>query len=821
MGLAFSKTAKILACCLITFPFSGSVSNLVSRQVRKHFSSNANPESRATPGVINLDRGVRGDRAPLDLMLREGRDLFRNGRLAEAEERFERLWKSALESRQLDLAARALGNAGACQFATHRYQQASRSFIEAHRLAMVAGDRSGAAIFELNLASLYSEMGELESAVEWTERSIGMLTGRDRGEHRAELLIQLGSLRARQGRRDESEQLFRQGIETADRERNRSLYALGWNRFGEELMRHGDYAEAERAFLEAYRVRHLHGLALTGSYINLGKARLKAGDLETAGLLLDRALESSRQAQTVPALDAYRARGEVRLREQRFEEALHDLRIAIRLERAWRWAAPGTEAARVGAENLLAETQGLLIEAGNRLYLRNGERALIRETFEVAEENRANSLRMLIAARSFREQERPPAYWDAIARLQRAEIAVLRDNTAKAHAEARAARAELVRIEAEWAPDAPKLSGNLLDRVQTALDKETALLSFHLGDPVSWLWAVDRSGLLLYALPGRKEIEAQVRAAAQSTRDDAPEAAADGAALYQTLFAPLGARFHLKKRWLVALDMSLFDAPLAALMDIAGAEGVYLAERHIIQVISGAGAWLDASRPARSQDTELFVGVGDPIYNRADPRLDHLSTQTEVPSIALPRLVSSGAEIEGCARSWKEQHVLLRGADVSRLKLLEVLDRKPAAIHFATHFLQASDRTGAMIPLGLGGGQGAEILPAAEISRLKIHGAMVVMSGCHSAAGVALRASGLLGLTRAWLAAGARSVVASRWPTPDEDGALFRSFYRDLRNNDRESAAVALRAAQLEMLSSGGWRARPRYWGAYFVMGNE
>ena len=97
----------------------------------------------------------------------------------------------------------------------------------------------------------------------------------------------------------------------------------------------------------------------------------------------------------------------------------------------------------------------------------------------------------------------------------------------------------------------------------------------------------------------------------------------------------------------------------------------------------------------------------------------------------------------------------------------------------------------------------------------------MVLSGCHSAAGATLRGSGLLGLTRAWLTAGARSVVASRWSTPDENGVLFRVFYSDLRRHNREGAAASLRTAQLEMLRSGGWRARPRYWGAYFVIGNE
>ena len=189
--------------------------------------------------------------------------------------------------------------------------------------------------------------------------------------------------------------------------------------------------------------------------------------------------------------------------------------------------------------------------------------------------------------------------------------------------------------------------------------------------------------------------------------------------------------------------------------------------------------------------------------------------------VSLPRLVASSAEVEACARAWNGEYVLLRGATVSRQKLAEQLAQSPAAIHFATHFLASSDRVSAIIPLGFSDGTGGEVLSAQEISHWRTHTGVIVLSGCHSAAGATLPGSGLLGLTRAWLTAGAQSVVASRWPTADDDGALFQAFYHDLHTNGGRGAAEALRAAQMKMLRSGGWRGRPGYWGAYFVVGNE
>jgi CHAT domain-containing protein len=78
-----------------------------------------------------------------------------------------------------------------------------------------------------------------------------------------------------------------------------------------------------------------------------------------------------------------------------------------------------------------------------------------------------------------------------------------------------------------------------------------------------------------------------------------------------------------------------------------------------------------------------------------------------------------------------------------------------------------------------------------------------------------------MGLTRACQAAGAQAVVASRWPTPDDSGALFLSFYRFLRAAPQAGPAVALQRAQIEMLQSRSWRSNPLYWGAYFVTGNQ
>ncbi|HMC59261.1 MAG TPA: CHAT domain-containing protein, partial [Candidatus Solibacter sp.] len=380
------------------------------------------------------------------------------------------------------------------------------------------------------------------------------------------------------------------------------------------------------------------------------------------------------------------------------------------------------------------------------------------------------------------------------------------------------------------------LPTDLLSKAQAAIDADSALFSFHLGNSISWMWALDNDGLALYTLPPRKQIELEVEAAARAVRDDTSGASLVSANLYRTLFGELAVRFQRKTRWLIALDQGMFDAPVAALTDGGGPQPTYVAEHHVIEFIPGVGYWVESrarrtAKPGIDPASPLFVGVGDPVYSLADPRLAGNNHRTawfprlfgasaEAGPLVLPRLVASGVELDACARVWNGEHTLLRGRDASRSRLLEQLRRNPAVLHFATHVVESSERpVSGMIALSLTDRNEMELLPPVEIAHWSIHVGLVVLSGCHSAVGAALPGTGLVGLTRAWLLAGAQSVVSSNWDTPDESGALFRSLYSSLGGR-RADPPRALRDAQLDMIRSGGWRARPRYWGAYSVVGN-
>jgi CHAT domain-containing protein len=78
---------------------------------------------------------------------------------------------------------------------------------------------------------------------------------------------------------------------------------------------------------------------------------------------------------------------------------------------------------------------------------------------------------------------------------------------------------------------------------------------------------------------------------------------------------------------------------------------------------------------------------------------------------------------------------------------------------------------------------------------------------------------GLVGLTRGFIHAGAKRVVASLWKVNDAATAeLMRRFYQGMLGAKRLTPAAALRAAQVSMLREQRWRS-PFYWAAFSLQG--
>ena len=113
-------------------------------------------------------------------------------------------------------------------------------------------------------------------------------------------------------------------------------------------------------------------------------------------------------------------------------------------------------------------------------------------------------------------------------------------------------------------------------------------------------------------------------------------------------------------------------------------------------------------------------------------------------------------------------------------------------------------------------------LTCLEVFRMEIPADLVVLSACETAKGRIFRAEGIVGLTRAFMAAGAPSVLCSLWRVDDEaTRALMVRFYELWRPADGSpgiAAAAALRRAQAHVRSQEAWR-HPYYWAAWVLWG--
>ncbi|NES68228.1 MAG: CHAT domain-containing protein [Okeania sp. SIO2D1] len=143
-------------------------------------------------------------------------------------------------------------------------------------------------------------------------------------------------------------------------------------------------------------------------------------------------------------------------------------------------------------------------------------------------------------------------------------------------------------------------------------------------------------------------------------------------------------------------------------------------------------------------------------------------------------------------------------------------------VHFATHgFIngQKPERSGLVMSLVDKNGNWQDgFLRLNDIYNLNLPVEMVVLSACQTARGKNIRGEGLVSLTRGFMYAGAKRVVASLWNVDDEATAeLMSKFYRGMLDRG-VSPVEALRQSQLETMKQQGWQ-HPYYWGAFTLQG--
>jgi CHAT domain-containing protein/Flp pilus assembly protein TadD len=253
---------------------------------------------------------------------------------------------------------------------------------------------------------------------------------------------------------------------------------------------------------------------------------------------------------------------------------------------------------------------------------------------------------------------------------------------------------------------------------------------------------------------------------------------------------------------------SLFLVPFATLK---GSTGSYLLERitptfapsiQVLQLNHQA-----AVRGASTTPSEVLV-MGNPKM----PSVQSSGDQKPIQLASLP-----GAELEAnqVASLLKTQAVT--GAQATKAFLLPRMARS-RIIHLATHgLLDDSIVASLSIPGQIAfapSGQDNGLLSAGEVSNLKLNADLVVLSACDTGRGRIL-GDGVFGLSRAFISAGAHSLIVSLWSVPDAPTAFLMSeFYRNLQSNNNKAAA--LRQAMLTTMKRNP---DPKDWAAFVLLG--
>jgi CHAT domain-containing protein len=144
-------------------------------------------------------------------------------------------------------------------------------------------------------------------------------------------------------------------------------------------------------------------------------------------------------------------------------------------------------------------------------------------------------------------------------------------------------------------------------------------------------------------------------------------------------------------------------------------------------------------------------------------------------------------------------------------------------IHFATHGLLNNthpELSGLAFSLFDERGETQNgFLRGMDVYNLRLPAELVVLSGCRTALGKEVSGEGLVGLTRGFMYAGAKRVLAGLWRVNDAATAeLMRRFYQEMLGVKRLAPAAALRAAQVSMWREPRWRS-PFYWAAFALQG--
>jgi len=323
---------------------------------------------------------------------------------------------------------------------------------------------------------------------------------------------------------------------------------------------------------------------------------------------------------------------------------------------------------------------------------------------------------------------------------------------------------------------------------------------YWLGEKQSYLWAISAQQTSLFALPAKSEIDPIVRryrTALSEQQEFLQRTDADGRALYHTLVEPAKALLPKDAKAFIIADGSLNTLNFETLL-VSDPTPHYWIEDVTVEDANSLRL-LAASRPAAKPTGNLLL-----IGNAVAPNPDY------------PELRKAASEMETIEKHFvpAQQQIIAR----EHATPAAYLSGKPelfSYIHFVAHGTasRTSPLDSAIVLSKAGAADDSFKLYARDIIHHPLHAQLVTVSTCYGAGSRAYSGEGLVGLSWAFLRAGAHNVIGALWEVSDvSTPQLMDEFYGELEKG--RTPDTALRNAKLTLLHSNSYR-KPFYWAPF------
>ncbi len=700
-----------------------------------------------------------------------------------------------------------------------RFDDGQIALEKARQLAEQTGDSETALLAMVYEGARLARKGELQKAEAVTRAALGEAIKRDDAYSEAAACNNLAFLRLRQLRYDESIAFTRQAVAAADRIDARWIAGRSATNAALCYAQLGDIPRA----LE-WQSRVAANLEMVGDRANLKDSLGEMGSMYLIQGRFDEAIQSYRKAFNLarelhedPATWAGNL-ALAYLSAQRWQDAAHWN------DQAW---ASKTDTSNNTAQNYLRLNRGFIAAGQNRLddaardfhavlassadnrgllwdaHAGLARVEMARHRFAAAKPHFEAALQQIETARvQLRNRESKITFLARLIRFHQDYVEALMEHgeTDAALRVAESSRGRILAAQSERA--APQVAADIVARARRfARERKTAVLFYWTAPKRSWLWTVTAAGIRYHELPEAAKIGEQVKLyrneIERSNRDplrDTPDT--PGAQLYQMLLGP-AKELAGEKRVTVIPDgpvhlINLESLPVTLPKPHFWIEDVSLS-------VAPSLTMLTVEKPEPAGGEGLLL-VGAPV----------------APDSEFPTLDSARRELSGIAAKFPAlSKTILAGAQATRSNYQKAGAERYALVHFATHA-----EVGRVSPLDSAiilSKEGDQFrLYAREIlgtPRLKAR--LVTISACSSAGATSYAGEGLIGLSWAFLEAGAQSVVAGLWAVSDSSSAeLMTGLYEGIAAGHPPDES--LRAAKLRMLNGSDYK-RPYYWAPYQI----